>query len=107
MSNLKLLRIPDLFTHIDKLLRIPAIFTFIVLFQGCFGANGVIQTPKALLNVLRGTTASPIFRFVFVGAIGYTATSDLDTAIIVTVAFFIFLHVLRTPAERKEVPYLV
>jgi len=91
----------------DKYMSMPTIFTFIVLFQGCFGGNGVHQTPKALLNLLHQNSMSPIFRFIFCLLIGYTATSDIETAIIVTAAFFVFLHLIRTPEERKEVPYLV
>lgn len=93
--------------YIDKYMGMPTIFTFIVLFQGCFGGNGVAQTPAALTNLLQGHKYSHFFRFVFCLLIGYTATSDLETAIVVTTAFFVFLHLIRTPEERKEVPYLV
>ena len=104
----ELVDIPDVFhPHFDKYLSMPTIFTFIVLFQGCFGGNGVEQTPKALMDILHGHLLSPLFRFLFVAAIGYTATSDIETACIVTVAFFLFLHMLRTPEERELVPYLV
>jgi hypothetical protein len=103
-----LINIPEFFHPLfDKYLSMPIIFTFIVIFQGCFGGNGVTQTPQALLNILQGHVVSPLFRFLFVAAIGYTATSDIETAIVVTVSFFMFLHLLRTPEERKEVPYLV
>jgi len=93
--------------NFDKYMSMPTIFTFIVLFQGCFGGNGVAQTPAALTNILQGHKLSPLFRFIFCFLIGYTATSDIETAAIVTVAFFAFLHLIRTPEERKEVPFLV
>jgi len=108
MSDSNLVDIPAFFHPLfDKYMSMPTIFTFIVLFQGCFGGNGIEQTPSALMNVLHGHALSPLFRFLFVAAIGYTATSDIETAIVVTVAFFVFLHLLRTPEEKKKVPYLV
>ncbi len=108
MSNNTVFQIPEfMHPYFDKYMGMPTIFTFIVIFQGCFGGNGVEQTPKALLNILHGHNLSPLFRFLFVAAIGYTATSDIETALIVTIAFFMFLHLLRTPEEKKEVPYLV
>jgi len=93
--------------YFDKYMGMPTIFTFIVLFQGCFGGNGVAQTPAALTNLLQGHNYSPLFRFIFCFLIGYTATSDLETAAVVTIAFFVFLHLIRTPEEREEVPYIV
>lgn len=109
MADEKLFNIPtDLFPpHFDHYMSMPTVFTFIVLFQGCFGGNGVAQTPEALTNLLQKNRFSHVFRFIFCFLIGYTATSDLETALIVTVAFFAFLHVIRTPEERKKVPYYV
>jgi hypothetical protein len=108
MSLEKLFHIPEFMPeYFDKYMGMPTIFTFIVIFQGCFGGNGVKQTPKALTYLLQNHNISPIVRFLFVFAIGYTATSDIETALIVTVSFFTFLHLLRTSEERKEVPYLV
>ena len=108
MADETLVNIPTFFhPSFDKYMGMPTVFTFIVLFQGCFGGLGIAQTPKALDDLLNTKTHSPIWRFLFVCAIGYTATSDLETACIVTVAFFAFLHIIRSPEERKEVPYFV
>ena len=93
--------IPDNF--FDKIASRATLFTLIVIFQGCFGGMGVVQTPAALSNAVN----SPVFRFIFVSAIAYTATSDIETAVVCTVAFFVFLHMLRTEEERKEVPMFV
>ena len=100
ISDGKLLEIPnDVFPSIiDKVLGLPAIFTMIVLFQGCFGGMGVIETPEILTKM----SENPFIRFFFLSAIAYTATADLETALVVTVLFFIILHLLRSKDERKK-----
>ena len=91
----------------DKYMSMPTIFTFIVIFQGCFGGLGIIQTPKALSDLMTQHKLSPLWRFMFITAIAYTATSDLETATLVTFVFFGFLHTLRSKEEKDEVPYLI
>ena len=100
ISDGKLLEIPnDIFPSIiDKVLGLPAIFTMIVLFQGCFGGMGVIETPEILTKM----SENPFIRFFFLNAIAYTATADLETALVVTVLFFVILHFLRSKDERKK-----
>ena len=88
---------------IDKFLGEATIFTMIVIMQGCFGGMGMLQTPKVLENASK----SPIFRFLFLAAIGYTATSDLETAVFGTAIFAGIMHLLRTPEERKKVPNFI
>ena len=95
----KLINIPKLFPDwVDNFLTYPIIFSGIVIFQGCFGGMGVVQTPKRLTKLIN----SPIARFLFLCCIAYTATTDAETAILTVVIFLLFLHFLRTPEERKE-----
>ena len=83
---------------VDKFLSLPIIFTLVVITQGCFGGNGVGQTPKAISKIFKSQFA----RFLFIFLIAYTATSDIETAVVSTVVFFIILHMLRTEEEKKE-----
>lgn len=83
---------------VDKFLSLPIIFTLVVITQGCFGGNGVGQTPKAISQIFKSQFA----RFLFIFLIAYTATSDIETAVVSTVVFFIVLHMLRTEEEKKE-----
>ena len=83
---------------VDKFLSLPIIFTLIVITQGCFGGNGVGQTPKAISKIFKSQYA----RFLFIFLIAYTATSDIETAAFSTMIFFIVLHLLRTEEEKKE-----
>lgn len=86
---------------IDKYGSTPFVISLIVIFQGCFGGMGVVQTP-ALLKTL---TNNPIFRFVFVCAIAYTATTDIETAVVTTGVFFACLHMIRTKEERQKMSF--
>ena len=93
--------IPDRF--FDKIAGMPTFFTLIVIFQGCFGGMGVVQTPKRLAEAVD----HPVMRALFVSAIAYTATSDIETAVFCTAVFFIFLHFMRTEEEKKQVPTFI
>lgn len=87
---------------IDKYGSSPFIISLIVLFQGCFGGMGVAQTP----TLLKKLTNHPIFRFVFVCAIAYTATTTIEMALVSTCVFFLFLHMIRTEEERKKIKFI-
>lgn len=102
MSHPKLLNIPDIFPPwVDNFLTYPIIFSLLVIFQGCFGGMGVIQTPARLTNAIN----SPIARFIFLFCIAYTATTDIETAIVTVIIFLIFLQIIRTEEERKKLKF--
>ena len=95
----KLIDLPEVFPPaIDKFLGAPSVLTLIVIFQGCFGGMGVIQTP----DILKKAINSPIARFLFLSAIAYTATADLEVALFTTVVFLILMHMLRTKEEKDK-----
>lgn len=80
---------------------LPLIFSFIVLFQGCFGGMGIVQCPKVLKEAIK----TPLFRFLYVNCIAYTATQNIQISVFATFCFFTFLHCLRTEGERKRMKY--
>ena len=88
---------------VDKFLGEATIFTMVVIMQGCFGGLGMVQTPKMLTEAAK----TPVFRFLFLCAIGYTATSDIETAVFGTALFAAMIHLLRTPEEKKQVPHFI
>jgi len=99
MSHSKLINIPKIFpSSIDNFLTYPIIFSLIVVFQGCFGGMGILQTPERLSYAIR----SPLARFIFLLCISYTATSDLETSIVTVIIFLILLQLLRTKEEREK-----
>ena len=55
------------------------IFTFIVLYQGTMGAQA-FKTPKVIQNM----TQSWIFNFIGLFSIAFTASKDIETALIAT-----------------------
>lgn len=102
MSQAKLINIPAIFPPwVDNFLTYPIIFSLLVIFQGCFGGMGVIQTPTRLTNAIN----SPIARFIFLFCIAYTATTDIETAIVTVIIFLIFLQIIRTEEERKKLKF--
>ena len=100
MSSNNLFNIPQfkLGSMFDKYASMSVFFTMIVIFQGCFGGLGVQQTPKKLSDLVQ----NPVMRILFVTAIGYTATSDIETALFTAFLFFLMLHLLRTKEEKES-----
>lgn len=81
------------------------IITIIVLFQGCFGSAGIIQTPKLLKGVLKDfLNISPLIRFIFILTISYTATNHIGISIFTTFIFAILLNIFRTKEEQNKMP---
>lgn len=88
---------------IDKYGSTPFVISLIVIFQGCFGGMGVIQTPALLTKYLY----SPYLRFLFVCAISYTATTNIEMALVSTCVFFLFLHLIRTEEEKQKMKFFL
>ena len=108
MDNKVFIKIPKFLPfNLDPYLTSPSLFSLIVLFQGCFGGSAVTQTPKRLTDALLKYPISPFIRFMFLLAIAYTATSQLETAIIFTCIYILFLQLIRTKEEREKVPYII
>jgi len=98
------LTVPQVFPdRVDSYLGTPAIFSLVVIAQGLLGGLGLPQVPEKLKSLQR----NPIARFSFMAAIAYTATSDLELAIVSTGTFALIMHALRTPEEKAEVPYYI
>jgi len=85
---------------IQKFFSTKTIFTIIVITQGLFGGMGLQYTP----TFLKKAAKKWYFRLLFVSAIAFSATSDADIAIIVTIVYFLFLHFMKTKEEKKKYP---
>ena len=89
--------IPDSF---DAFLGSPTVFTLIVISQGLFGGSGLQYTPDFVKRLQK----NPVARALFITLIAYSATSDAETAIVVSLVFFFVLHLLKTKEEKKKYP---
>jgi hypothetical protein len=89
--------VPD---RLDNFMSGKTIFTIIVISQGLFGGMGLQYTP----TFIKDLSKKWYWRFVFVCAIAFTATSDADIALIVTLVYFLFLHFMKTKEEKKKYP---
>jgi hypothetical protein len=74
----------------------PILFTLIILYQGLFSGNA-IKIPKNLRILFN----SKIFRFVSLMAIAFSATQDIEYALISTMVFLTIMYAIKTPEERK------
>ena len=75
----------------------PILFTLIILYQGLFAGNA-IKIPKNLKTLFN----SKIFRFISLMLIAFSATQDIEYAVISTAIFISVMYAIKTPEERKE-----
>ena len=75
----------------------PILFTLIILYQGLFSGNA-IKIPQNLKTLFNSKT----FRFFSIMLIAFSATQDIEYALISTVIFLSVMYALKTPEERKE-----
>jgi len=74
----------------------PILFTLIILYQGLFSGNA-IQIPENLRSLFN----NKIFKFVSLMAIAFSATQDIEYALISTTLFLTVMYLIKTPEERK------
>jgi hypothetical protein len=75
----------------------PILFTLIILYQGLFAGNA-IKIPTNLKTLFN----SKIFRFISLMLIAFSATQDIEYAVISTAIFISVMYAIKTPEERKE-----
>ena len=75
----------------------PILFTLIILYQGLFAGNA-IKIPKNLKTLFN----NKVFRFISLMLIAFSATQDIEYALISTVIFLTVMYALKTPEEREE-----
>lgn len=74
----------------------PILFTLIILYQGLFSGNA-IRIPENLRILFN----SKIFKFASLMAIAFSATQDIEYALISTMIFLVVMYAIKTPEERK------
>ena len=79
----------------------PLVLSLIILYQGLFGANA-IEIPERL-KILFGNKA---FRLGSLMAIAFSATGDIEYALISTIIFLTIMYALKTPKERERTGFI-
>jgi hypothetical protein len=74
----------------------PIIFTLIILYQGLFSGNA-IKIPQKLRTLFN----NKIFRFLSLMLIAFSATKDIEYALLSTVIFLGVMYAIKTPEERE------
>ena len=75
----------------------PLVLSLIILYQGLFAANA-IEIPEKLQSLFDNKA----FRLGSLMAIAFSATKDIEYALISTVIFLTIMYALKTPKERKK-----
>lgn len=75
----------------------PVFFSLIILYQGLFSGNA-IEIPKRLKALFDNKT----FRFVSLMLIAFSATKDIEYALLSSVIFLAVIYAFKTPEERRK-----
>jgi len=75
----------------------PVFFSLIILYQGLFSGNA-IEIPKRLKALFDNKT----FRFMSLMLIAFSATKDIEYALLSTVIFLAVIYAFKTPEERRK-----
>ncbi len=75
----------------------PILFSLIILYQGLFAGNA-IEIP-ARLKLLFENKA---FRLMSLMLIAFSATKDIEYALLSTLIFITTIYTLKTPEERRK-----
>lgn len=79
----------------------PVIFSLIVVYQGLFSGNA-IEIPKKLKVLFD----NKLFRFMSLLLIAFTATNDIEYALLSTSIFIGIMYLIKTPEEREKYGFI-
>ena len=79
----------------------PIIFSLIILYQGLFSGNA-FKIPERLMSLFE----NKLFRFVSLMVIAFSATRDIEYALISTMIFLTIMYTIKTPEERKKTGFI-
>jgi hypothetical protein len=79
----------------------PIVFSLLIMYQGLFSGNA-FKIPEKL-GVLFDNAA---FRFASLTLIAFTATRDIEYALLSTLIFLLIMYAFKTPEERKKTGFI-
>ena len=96
------MKIPNLFQNIEANLNLPVIFSILYIYGGVF--SGIRKVPVNLVYLFKNY---PFLRYLGLISLAYSATKELEYALLSSLLFLIIIHLIRTPQERKEFIYII
>lgn len=72
-------------------------FTLVVIYQGLFGGLSLSSPPKRLVEF----SSNIYVKLATMFAIAFTATRDVETALVSIGLFVVAMNLLKTPEEKK------
>ena len=89
-------------TPIEVLIKSqPILFSVIILYQGLFSGNA-FKIPIRLEKFFENKT----FRFIALILIAFSATKDIEYALLSTLIFMGAMYAIKTPEERKKTGFI-
>lgn len=88
---------------VETQLQAAAGIGIIAFIQTFLGGKNLVKQPAKIEKFLE----SELGRFIMLYITMFAMTSDFEMAFFVATAYLIFLHILRTPEERKETPHFI
>ena len=79
------------------------LFSLLVVYQALFGGVAFSEPPKKLVKFLD----NPISKLMTLIAVAFTATMDIESAMLAVFIFIGIVYALRTPEERKNAKGLI
>ena len=77
--------------------RYGVIFTLVVIYQGLFGGMSLSSPPERLEKL----SDNVYFKLATMFAIAFTATKDVEIALVSIALFVVAMNLLKTPEEKK------
>ena len=73
------------------------VFTILVVYSGIFGHMSIAKPPEKLVRL----SDNIYFKLITLFIVAFTATKDVETALVSIVLFVVAMNLLKTPEEKK------
>lgn len=93
----------NFYPGIDNLLNQNTLYGIIIMMHAMFGISPVSELPERT----KAVASSVWFKLSSLLIISFSATRDIEDAILVLITFLCIVQLLRTKEERKKYPYII
>ena len=93
------------FTNAETTIKGLKFFGVLVMYETVFGRNddGIVEVPEKLSKFLEKKSV----KWLSIYMIAFASSRDIEQSLFLTIGFLAFVHLWRTPEERKKYPYLL